>query len=245
MAQLEVMTPFQPDDDEGFMTAVGEYLEQGADRLRGLTAEEYAQRCRTLWRSCETDQVFKSKLLMDKLIWDQRKEKLSLPQGFEEVQHAEDPPEDLYCVALGLMFPDGSFVDAPEGYDPTPANPQSRRALALAMPNRIPVDETGEPEPAAYVLALFDVLGFSGRLKTLKLARMHELYKSLIGVALEPYAAKNQWTRMLARVSGDLYSPGLFWLPIGYSYFSDSILLWVPYQPELVEPFLDRVLAAR
>lgn len=242
MSHRDDTTPFQPDDDEKFVSFVRDYLERGADRLRGLSAREYVEKCRALWRSCETDEVFKVKLLMDKLIWDQRKDEVAPPSGFEEVRHGEEPREDLYCVALGLMFPDGSFVDAPEGYDPTPANPKSRRAVALALPTKIPVDEAAEPELAVYVLALFDVLGFSKRLETLGLARMHELYKSLLGVALEPYAAKNQWTRMIVRLSGDLYSPGIFWLPIRYAYFSDSILLWVPYQPELVQPFLDRVL---
>ena len=242
MVQRDNTTPFQPDDDEKFIAFVSDYLEQGADRLRGLSAQQYVEKCRGLWHACEIDQVFKVRLLMDKLIWDQRKDELAPPPGFQEVRHAEEPPEDLYCVAMGLKLLDGSFVGAPDGYDPTPTNPQSHRAVALALPTKIPVEEAAEPEPASYLLALFDVLGFSNRLKDLELARMHELYKSLIGVALEPYAAKDQWTRMLARLSGDLYSPGMFWLPIRYAYFSDTLLLWVPYQPEFVQPFLDRVL---
>lgn len=234
--------PFQYDDDEKFVSFVTDYLDRGAERLRGLSAHEYVGKCRVLWRNCETDEVFKVKLLIDKLVWDQRDDKLTPPTGFEEVKRGEEPPEDLYCVALGLMFPDGSFVDAPEGYDPSSANPQSRRSVALALPTEIPVDEAAEPVPATYVLALFDVLGFAKRLEALGLAQMHDLYKSLIGVALEPYAAKNQWSRMIVRLSGDHYSPGMFWLPIRYAYFSDSILLWVPYRPEFVQPFLDRAL---
>lgn len=233
---------FETDDDEKFIAAVTEYLERGADRLRGLSAEEYVRKCRVLWQTCETDEVFKFKLLMDKLIWDQRKDELAPPPGFQEVRHAEESPEDLYCVAMGLMFPDGTFVGAPEGYDPTPKNPKSCRAVALALPSKIPVDEPNDPEPAPYLLALFDVLGFSKKLEKLGLTRMHELYRSLIDVALEPYVAKGQWTRMLVRLSANLYSPGIFWLPIRYAYFSDSILLWVPYQPEFVGPFLDRAL---
>jgi len=242
VAQVGTSTSFQPDDDEKFMTVVSEYLEQGAERLRGLTAEEYVEKCRTLWRSCETDEVFEVKLLIDKLILARTESRYLLSAGLEEVTQAEEPPEDLYCVALGLMRPDGSFVGAPEGYDPTPPTSQSYRSVALALENRFPVDEPLEPEPATYVLALLDVLGFSRRLTTLGLARMHELYRALISVALEPFAASNQWTPILAQRSAELYSPGLFWLPIRYSYFSDSILLWIPYHPELVEPFLDRVM---
>lgn len=242
MVDRDDTTPFRHDDDKEFISVVSDYLEQGAHRLRGLSAREYVDKCRALWRSCETDEVFKVKILMDRLIWDKRKDELAPPPGFEEVQRPEEPPEDLYCVAVGLMFPDGSFVDAPEGYNPTPANPHSRRAVALALPTEIPVDETAEPEPAPYILALFDVLGFAKHLETLGLARIHDLYKSLIGIALKPYVAENQWTRVIVRLSGNLYAPGIFWLPIRYTYFSDSILLWVPYKPEFLQPFLDRVL---
>jgi hypothetical protein len=239
---MEDAPSFRSDDDDKFIALVTEYLEEGAGQLRGLATHEYIDICRDLWRECETDEVFKVKILADMLIWNKRYKDLKPPPGFKEVSHPEESPEDLYCYALGLIRPDGTYVGAPEGYDPTPTNPKSRRSLALAFPGKAQVDEGNEAEPASYMLALFDVLGFADRLLALGLDRMHQVYKSLIGVALEPNVAKNQWTRLVVRLSDDLFSPGIFWLPIRYAYFSDSLLFWVPLQPGFAQPFLDRVL---
>ena len=230
------------DEDAWFARTVSDYLERGAARLRSMSADEYVRQCRALWHACETDQVFTVRLLIDKLTPDPRREGSDCPRGFEVVRDENEPPEDLYCVAIGAVRPDGSFVGAPQGYDPTPTNPRSHRRLVLALPSSIPVDEDDEAQPGPYVLGLFDVLGFANRLEDSGLERMHEVYRSLVEVALRPHVAENQWTGMWIGVGAGLYSPAMFWLPIRYAYFSDTMLLWVPYGPQLVGPFLDRVL---
>lgn len=234
--------PFHESDDDAFVRAVTDYVRDGAPQLRGTSVEAYVDRCRELWEECETDQVFRVKRLMDKLVLDRKERETWPPPGFKDVSTPSEAIDDLYVEALGLVLPDGSFVDAPDNYDPRPTNPKSRRVLALAIPQQIPVEEPDDAKPGDYLLALFDVLGFSNKLREIGLERMQKLYASLIDIALKPHVAENQWTKTLTGWGDGRYSPGLFWLPIRYAYFSDSILLWIPYQAEFVEAFLDRTL---
>jgi len=143
---------------------------------------------------------------------------------------------------MGLIRPDGSLVGASPDYDKRPTSPKGRRGLAVALESDIPTKEPDEPQVSSHFICLFDVLGFSDRLRVDGIAAVQALYDRLIKVALKAHVATNLWTPFLQPIGHRAFSPGLFWLPLRFAYFSDSILLWAPCHPELLSPFLDRCM---
>ena len=96
--------------------------------------------------------------------------------------------------------------------------------------------EPDEPTAGPYLLALFDVLGFSERVKRDGILKVLVTYRDLIETAvLEP----------ARRCLGTVNTPEgrittLFVLPVRYAYFSDTILLWVPLQQVFAAAFVTR-----
>jgi hypothetical protein len=84
-----------------------------------------------------------------------------------------------------------------------------------------------------------DVLGFGKRIQDVDLMKLLALYDQLIEVDVKPNV-KNEWLMGIAPISERTYVPVLYYLPMRYVYFSDSILIWVPYHPNFVTPFLHR-----
>ena len=80
---------------------------------------------------------------------------------------------------------------------------------------------------------MLTVLGIDG---------MSAKYSELIDVALTPQAS-DLWTPILSPIGLGAFVPGLFRLPLDFAYFSDTILLWTPYSPNYIGPFLSRCMA--
>lgn len=86
------------------------------------------------------------------------------------------------------------------------------------------------------LIALFDVLGFSDRIGRSSLDKIHAQYRDLIAVA----ARQGSHVFLDARPAGDGTSvPYLGYMQLEQDFFSDTILLWSPYHPEQVIPFLN------
>jgi hypothetical protein len=238
---VEYTSFFLETDDSEFVGIVTRNLEQAAPDLHKMSPEEYVEKCREIWLECELDEVFAVKLIIDKLLLERTGNK-GLPWEGMEAIHSEDDAieEDIYCTALGLITPEGDFIGAPDGYESSPKNPRSKRGVAVAIPSDTLADETEDAQPEPYLLALLDCLGFEQRLSSIGLNQMRQLYDQLIQTALRPHAETNLWTPALSPVGPGLFSPGMFRLPMRYAYFSDSILLWTPYRPQFVGPFLVR-----
>jgi hypothetical protein len=96
--------------------------------------------------------------------------------------------------------------------------------------------EPAEPTGSRHLLALFDVLGFSQRVKRDGILKVLATYRDLIDTAvLEP----------ARRCLGTVNTPegrvmSLFVLPVRYAYFSDTILLWVPLEQVFAAAFVTR-----
>lgn len=242
MTNEEYISLFSQDDEQVFIEIVSKNLLEGAHRMREISAEEYVNQCRSHWVDCETDEVFQVKILIDTILQDSRPSKLdNLTKGMERID-LNPSTEDLYCIAIGLIRPDGSYVGASEGYENRPKNPKTKRGVAVQMPSDVPAEESDSPTVETYLLAFLDVLGFEKKLKDIGVREMQVLYQRLIDIALEPYVAKNLWTPLLSPISKNEFVPGMLWLPIRYAYFSDTILLWIPYRQHLVQPFLGKCL---
>jgi len=218
-------------DDDLFNERVEEQLRKGAATKRGITDDEYVNLARKAWDRCVRDQVYRIKLLVDPVV---------------EPELAADAPSDLresqspFCILIARIGADGELVDAPAVYE----RPQEEGVLLAHLPFGSPTggvvpDPTG---PADYLIAFLDVLGFSALLERIGLNALLESYERLLAVALAPHSESHSWSAAHVFVQNELV-PALMWLPIQTAYFSDSLLLWVPYHPSHTEEFLRRCSA--
>lgn len=103
--------------------------------------------------------------------------------------------------------------------------------------NSEPFKEGVKPVRMPMMLAIFDVLGFSARMKDQKIDAMFSLYQAMIDRVI----AKEPMRCLGARDVGDgKKCPVLFSADIRYAYFSDTILLWMPLEKLLAGPFVQR-----
>jgi len=87
------------------------------------------------------------------------------------------------------------------------------------------------------IVALFDVLGFESRLRSMELSDMHSLYRALIATVRKLPRAR-YLLRNLPDEKGALH-PALGVVDFHYAYFSDTILLWSVYSDFFMPFFLE------
>mgnify|MGYP001254191234 CR=1 FL=1 len=220
--------PFLPDDEEVFVWFVSENIKKGAALRRGITDGEYVDLARRRWNSCKPDQVYAIKLLVDPLV--QPELASDLPTEWTE---SGDP----FCELIARIDSNGELVDAPPGY----VTPTCSGVLLVHIPAGSPTGGVipDPAQPADYLVAFLDVLGFEALLRRIGLEELTRRYGELLEVALTPHSEARSWGLALTLVRGQP-TPALMWLPIQTAYFSDSLLLWVPYHPSHVPEFLDR-----
>jgi hypothetical protein len=93
-----------------------------------------------------------------------------------------------------------------------------------------------KPEISRYAFALFDVLGFSGWIKSVGLQSVLDSYHLLI----ERVVIKPNEKGGLSAVQTPEGAIFAITGPPGYAYFSDTILLWHPLVPAFVDDFVRR-----
>jgi len=85
------------------------------------------------------------------------------------------------------------------------------------------------------LVALFDVLGFGDRIGRFSLDEVHAQYKDLLSIA----TSKGSHAFFDARPAGDgTMVPFFGFINMEQDYFSDTILLWSPFSPAILRPFL-------
>ena len=231
---------FNAEDDDQFIRTVTSHVNDGAPDLHGMTPIEYVARCRQCWQGCGTDQVYSAKLLIDKVLLDRKKDKDWPPPGFEQVAEEWEPSEDIYCVSFAVIDVNGEYMDAPVGYD-GPKELPGYHGVLVGTKEPKALQDPEDPVPTNYVVAVIDVLGFTKRLEKVGLMEMHRLYNQLLSVALIPNLGDAPWRRMLAPIGNSLCVPSLSYLPLNYAYFSDTVLTWVPLEPNRVVLFFERL----
>lgn len=218
---------FSPDDEKAFVDFTTEHINNGAATKRGISAREYVSLAREQWRSCNTDQVYAIKLLVDPLVSE-------TASDFPEEWTASGRP---FCALIARIDTNGNLVDAPPDYVP-PSYPGVHLGhLVFGSPSGGTVPDP--VEPADYLFAFLDVLGFEELLNRIGLNDLSRRYEELLAVALTPQSETRPWSLAQTLVRGEP-TPALMWLPIQTAYFSDSLLLWVHYHPGHVEEFLNR-----
>jgi hypothetical protein len=93
-----------------------------------------------------------------------------------------------------------------------------------------------KPEISRYAFAMFDVLGFSGWIKSAGLQSILDSYHTLIERAVTRPNEKGSLSAVQTTEGSIFAVTG----PPSYAYFSDTILLWCPLVPPLVGDFVER-----
>jgi hypothetical protein len=119
---------------------------------------------------------------------------------------------------------------------PQPGRKPGRVKISEAFRPATPSDEISSLDSKDYLIALFDVLGFSNLVKERGSAALLESYQQIVRLVMNrSYTAFGR-----IKVAPDHYIIGGTYAPIGYTYFSDTIVLWTtPYETH-VAPFLAR-----
>lgn len=213
---------FHEGDENAFVDVVSDFLSKNAPTKRGISSSEYIEMARNIWSSCKVDEVYAVKLLFDPLV---------------QPEFQEESREDMFCVLVARVGHDGELIDAPPGYQP-PNFPNVRLSHIIAgSPSG---GQRPDPSrPSDYVLAYFDVLGFEALLNRVGLDVLNNIYMQLLDTALTPQSEEYPWGKGMSIMKGGLV-PALMWSPIQTAYFSDSLLLWVPYHPQDLPQFLER-----
>lgn len=99
--------------------------------------------------------------------------------------------------------------------------------------------ESSTPEKQIWMLGFFDVLGFSSRVKREGIDRIYNDYQNLINNVLANHAIDTSGLIVPSYVGGDIVSMGGE-VEVSYTYFSDTILLWMPLLPMYPNLFLQR-----
>lgn len=209
-------------EDKGFEKAIAKHLSEELHTRRGLTAEAYTALCRKAWYECHTSPAFPFEILIDPL----RSIESMLVNSTQEYVHwrvadmleaLREPSMEIRCEAVGSVKPDLS------------TGPDDRPPL--------PTDEPDVPETRRYLLAVFDVLGFSALLKNRGLSEITALYSRLITEAVTKDAMR---TYTIVRFSETEEGSVLGVLPVRHAHFSDTIFLWVPLVQHFIAPFIAR-----
>jgi len=209
----------QKDDEAHFQSMVGWNLERGAAQRRNLTENDYRELLKSVWDRCETDEVCALKMIFDPIV----------------DPDAED--DKLVLDLVARVGPNGELADAPPGYSPPCIAGVRIKLLAIGSPTG---GEVPSPdEPCDYLLGYFDVLGFKSMMENDGLDKVYAKYQQLVREAVNPHSEERPLNIAFSMVGGELVR-SLVWIPFSAAYYSDSILLWVPYNPWHVDHFFQR-----
>ncbi len=212
-----------------FEIAIAHYLKAGMPEKHGLSENEYISRCKRAWDECQTDDRCPFKLLVDEL-WSETMLPNYSGQDYIDPRSkvakdvVERPIDSIYCKAVG----DIPLLDLLHGRD------SAVEAQSCTENVGTSVNEIGDLD--FHIIALFDVLGFEAMYRKVGPHQMKAKYDRLVEVARSKTDVRA--LGMAASVFSDGMNPVLFHLDIGFQYFSDTLLFWVPLEKQYFSPFL-------
>jgi hypothetical protein len=229
-------TPVKRDEIIGeFSEAViKRYLTDRIYEKRGLTREEYIERCKAAWAQVKYDPEFERKVIVDfsqpvtvtQLFGLDDVEADFVDDALTELPVREfdfEHKEDIVCMVY-LAAP------APE----TTGSVVPQKISEMFRPDK-PKPEVESLEQQPYLIAVFDVLGFSALVREKGIQVLLGMYQDLIArvVLNTNYTGFGR-----IKVGPGKFCLGGFYAPVNYAYFSDTILLWTTRQFTHVSPFL-------
>ena len=209
-------------DDEDFQRIVSQKLSAGLHLLRDLSPEAYTALCKKVWSECQASPAFPFKILVDPLepiegMLANSSQEYVHWRAADELEADKPRSTEIYCIALGAVKPD--FSTGPDD-KPSPPNEEPEAA-----------------ETRRYLLAVFDVLGFSALLEERGLGEITRSYSRLIAEAVTKDSMR---AYSIVRLSQTQRASILGVVPIRHTHFSDTIILWVPLVQHFIAPFMAR-----
>jgi hypothetical protein len=212
---------------------IATYLTNKVYEKRAWTRDEYVEACRVAWARMKYDPTYERKVLID----------FSEPVTVSQLFGALADDADFVDTALSGLVLDGfenkgdieciRLLATPR---PTPGRKPGRVKISEAFRPATPSREVGSLESQDYLIALFDVLGFSNLVKERGSAALLKSYQQIVRLVMNrSYTAFGR-----IKVAPDHYILGGTYAPIGYTYFSDTIILWTTPYDTHVSPFLAR-----
>ncbi len=197
------------------------YLEDKLYEKRGISKEEYINRCKEVWdqTNCrkgdykiiidglydysKVDNVtdYNDKLLTDHLINKEKQDKI-----------------ECHCL-VSCKWENGELKEVP--WDEKSSSN---------------LEDPLEPEERPYLFALFDVLGFEVLHAELGTTNLYHIYKELI----DKVTSKESFSTLQTVNEPEIAWTMLGNMPLRHHYFSDTIIVWTPFLPEFVSPFCAR-----
>lgn len=214
---------------------VKHYLDTRAYEARGLTREQYVEKCRRVWNAKLYDPEYERKVIIDFL----------QPITLAQLIGADQLSADFLDTPL-LQAPVHGFEDK-QGIEcmviltarvPNEVSPEivPTRVSETFRPVDIPVEPT-DPVADFYFVALFDVLGFSALVQRIGAQAILGTYQDLIARTI----LNTNYTGLgRIELTPGQHTIGGFYAPINYAYFSDTIILWTPARLTHLSPFLSR-----
>jgi hypothetical protein len=213
-------------------SAIRRYLAEKTYEKRGLTRQQYIKKCRDAWNKVEYDPKYERKVIVDfaepvtaaHLFGLDAVDVDFVDSAVSELpMHGFETKVDIECIVFRAVSVHGGS----NPLDPVSVDEMYRPAQAMPEPESL--------EERLYVLAMFDVLGFSALVAAKGAASLLSTYQSLIDQVL----LNTKYTSCgRIRVDKNSYRLGGFYAPVSYTYFSDTILLWTAANFTYISPFL-------
>lgn len=218
---------FSDGDSAKFREAVMVLFDNGGHVKRSEAPATYLQRCRDAWAAAPDDDYYNTRVLYDERITGEG--------------------DELYCARLAVIRTEfdasGTAWRTPDSYSLKRKNrTKYLRELIFVSPHGTASTASSEPQKETVLLAFFDVLGFADRFTAIGLDAMYSLYSDLMNETLVSSAGQGKLSRAAGVFAGELRE-GYLTLPIEYSYFSDTIVMWARFHNAFVGTFLDRCSA--
>ncbi len=215
------------EDEDAFERNIGIYIAAGMPKMHDMSLGEYRDLCWRLWKQCETDAQYPHKLLIDRLC-----EEGSGTRAFHSADYVdararasvdvvERPADPIYCMAVGSIPLTEWLAESDDS---------------------LPADDSAGDESAddldLWIVAVLDVLGFEQMYRRDGPYRLKRVYEALIERARSSLDTSVLGISPVSYSGGQ--SPTLFHFNLGFTYFSDTLLLWAPLTANHVSPFLAR-----
>jgi len=197
------------------------YLEDKLYEKRGISKEEYVERCRKIWEetNCQEDGY---KIIIDGLYEYSKFGETTDYNDKLVTSHLKNKKKEdkIECVCLGIFKWENGELKQVSKDEKTKRN----------------LDDPLEPEERPYLFALFDVLGFEALHSEIGTTNLYHIYKELI----DKVTSKDRFSTFQTFNQPDVAWTMIGSMPLRYHYFSDTIILWTPLLPEFISPFCAR-----
>lgn len=207
--------------DNSFEHAIQNYLDEKLYERRGLSKEQYIERCRAIWDQAPC-QEGSYKILIDGLY------------DYANTRSQIDYTDNLLLNHLATK----PRTDSIECHCLVKTNWQDDdlKIVPWNEPSSANLDDPEEPQERPYLFALFDVLGFEHLHNARGTTPLYESYRDLIRRVTEKHSFSTMMTENTPEAAMTLVGE----TPLRHQYFSDTIVMWTPLLPEFISPFCAR-----